>query len=116
MDLKRLVSGYQSIMCTIYDPKEYYERALNSLKRTAHAIPEPTNYSGLYAVKAFTKIALKLGVLDSERKEFWRFFLKSVHRHRSRFAESLRLAAMGYHFRKLNDSFSDGMEGVTQES
>lgn len=110
MDLQRLVEGYQSIMRTIYKPREYYERALNSLKRTSHTIPEPTNYSGIYAVKAFTRIALRLGVIDSERKEFWRFFLKALKRHRSRVAESLRLAAMGYHFRKLNESFDEVVE------
>src|SRR5712692_2825516 len=34
MDAARLVAGYQSIMRTIYNPKEYYQRALDSLKRT----------------------------------------------------------------------------------
>ncbi len=35
MDPARLVAGYQSIMRTIYKPSEYYQRALDSLKRTA---------------------------------------------------------------------------------
>jgi len=34
MDAARLVAGYQSIMRTIYNPKEYYQRAFDSLKRT----------------------------------------------------------------------------------
>ena len=51
---------------------------------------------------------LKLGVLDRERKEFWRFFTKTLLKHRTRVAESLRLAAMGYHFRKLADACRQG--------
>lgn len=115
MDVNRLVSGYQSIMRTIYRPRDFYERALDSLRRTANSFPEPTNYSGMRAVASFTKIALTLGILDSERKEFWRFFLKAVTRHRSRIADSLRFAAMGYHFRKLNDSFNVLDAPVAQE-
>jgi hypothetical protein len=45
--------------------------------------------------------------LDSERREFWRFFIQAVGKHRDRMTEALRMAAMGYHFRKLNESYSD---------
>jgi Domain of unknown function (DUF4070) len=48
---------------------------------------------------------LKLGVIDAERKEFWRFFIQAVRKHHDRMTESLRLAAMGYHFRKLNELY-----------
>ena len=48
---------------------------------------------------------LKLGVFDRERKEFWSFFTRAVIKHRNRVAETLRLAAMGYHFRKLSDAY-----------
>jgi radical SAM superfamily enzyme YgiQ (UPF0313 family) len=103
MDLQKLVAGYQSIMCTIYKPREYYERALDSMKRTVHEIPEAQNYSIFSGIASFARIATKLGLLDSERREFWRFFIKSI-RNRQRVPEFLRLAAVGYHFRKLNDS------------
>jgi radical SAM superfamily enzyme YgiQ (UPF0313 family) len=108
MDPALLVAGYQSIMRTIYKPSEYYQRALDSLKRTAQEVKEPDHYNILNAIASFTRIAVKLGVLDSERREFWRFFATTVARHRNRFAEGLRLAAMGYHFRKLNESYGDG--------
>ena len=44
---------------------------------------------------------------DGERKEFWRFFSQALIKHHDKIAETLRLAAMGYHFRKLNDAYSD---------
>jgi radical SAM superfamily enzyme YgiQ (UPF0313 family) len=105
MDPARLISGYQSIMKTIYKPREYYQRALDSLKRTAHETKEPTPYNSLDEIKAFSRLVLRLGVLDGERREFWRFFIKALRQHHDRMTESLRLAAMGYHFRKLNDSY-----------
>jgi radical SAM superfamily enzyme YgiQ (UPF0313 family) len=110
MDAARLISGYQRIMKTIYKPREYYERVLDSLKRTAHETAEPTPYSLVEGVKALIKLVVKLGVVDAERREFWRFFIQALRNHHDRTTEWLRLAAMGYHFRKLNDSY-DAVEG-----
>jgi radical SAM superfamily enzyme YgiQ (UPF0313 family) len=105
MDVDKLINGYQSIMKTIYKPSEYYKRALDSLKRTANDMPEPTPYNLVQEIQAFVRLVLKLGVIDGERKEFWRFFIQALRKHHDRMTESLRFAAMGYHFRKLNDSY-----------
>jgi radical SAM superfamily enzyme YgiQ (UPF0313 family) len=105
MDAARLISGYQEIMKTIYKPREYYERVLDSLRRTAHDTAEPTPYSLINGLKALLKLVVKLGVIDGERREFWRFFIHALRNHHDRMTEWLRLAAMGYHFRKLNDSY-----------
>ena len=107
MDADKLISGYQRIMRTIYKPSEYYRRALDSLQRTPQEVPEAHQYHGLKAVAAFVRIAFKLGVLDAERREFWRFFIEAARKHHDRMAELLRHAAMAYHFRKLNESYSD---------
>src|SRR6266705_772810 len=108
MDPARLIAGYQSIMCTIYNPKEYYQRALDSLKRTPVPSWDPKQFPLVRDVESFVRVLLKLGVLDRERKEFWRFFTHTLFKHSDRLAESLRLAAMGYHFRKLSDAYTDG--------
>ena len=109
LDPTFLIQGYQTIMRTIYSPREYYERVLTSMKRTAQQFTEPSHYGVIRAVAALTRILLKLGVLDRERKEFWRFFMKALLKHRTRVAESLRHAAMGYHFRKLSDAYGDSL-------
>jgi len=106
MDAARLVAGYQSIMRTIYNPKEYYQRALDSLKRTPVPNWDPKQVHLVRDLASFVRLTLKLGVLDSERKEFWRFFATAMAKHREQFAASMRLAAMGYHFRKLNEAYS----------
>ncbi len=107
MDPALLIQGYQRIMQTIYSPREYYERALVSMKRTATEFVERPHYNALNALASFTRILVKLGVFDRERREFWRFFTKTLLKHRNRFAESMRLAAMGYHFRKLSDAYNE---------
>jgi radical SAM superfamily enzyme YgiQ (UPF0313 family) len=107
MDVETLVQGYQRIMRTIYKPSEYYRRALDSLQRVPQDVPEAHQYHGIKAVKAFLRIAFKLGVLDAERREFWRFFIEAARTHHDRMTELLRHAAMAYHFRKLNESYGD---------
>ena len=105
MDPVRLVEGYQSIMRTIYKPSEYYDRALECLKRISVDGPVSRNYQVIGGVLALMRIALRLGVIDRERREFWRFSRRVAAEHRGKFAASMRLAAMGYHFRKLTEAY-----------
>ncbi len=105
MDPERLIQGYQSIMRTIYKSSEYYRRVLDSLKRTAQGSPEPNRSGIVDSLLALFRITLKLGLLDHERAEFWRYFAQTLIKHHRRMGESLRLAAMGYHFRRLNDTY-----------
>ena len=104
MDPKVLVEGYRSVVQTIYNSKEYYQRALECLRRVSGTPPAPMRYSVAKGLMAFSRIILKLGLLDRERKEFWKFFRRALVEHRGQFAQSMRLAAMGYHFRKLNET------------
>ena len=104
MDPARLIEGYRSVLQTIYNSGEYYGRALECLRRVSRGGPEQNYYSLMNGLLAFTRIVLKLGLLDRERREFWRFFRRCITEHREDFAHSMRLAAMGYHFRKLNES------------
>jgi len=107
MDPARLVEGYKSIMRTIYSPREYYQRVLECLKRVPQDEAEVNQYNILSSLVSFARLTLKLGVLDRERTEFWRFFVEAAAKHRERFVESMRMAAMGYHLRKLNEAFGD---------
>ena len=107
MDPARLLEGYQAILRTIYSPGEYYGRALECLKRVSQEGPEPQHHSLISGIVAFTRIALKLGILDRERREFWRFFRRAASEHRDELAQSMRLAAMGYHFRKLTEAYHE---------
>ncbi|HZS08475.1 MAG TPA: DUF4070 domain-containing protein [Blastocatellia bacterium] len=109
MDPRRLIEGYQAILRTIYSPGEYYQRALECLRRVTQHGPDPWQYGLVSGFMSLARITLRLGVLDRERREFWRFFRRVVAEHHERFAESMRLAAMGYHFRKLTEASGNQM-------
>jgi radical SAM superfamily enzyme YgiQ (UPF0313 family) len=101
MDAARLIAGYQSILRTIYSSGEYYQRALNCLERVIAETPEPRRRHLLSDLLTLARLIVSLGVLDPERSEFWRYLRRVLIRHQDKFAEAMRLAAMGYHFRKL---------------
>ncbi|HEX8142601.1 MAG TPA: B12-binding domain-containing radical SAM protein [Pyrinomonadaceae bacterium] len=107
MDAARLVEGYQSVLRTIYKPSEYYQRALECLRRVPPGGPAPNHYSFAKGLMALTRMTVKLGILDSERREFWRYFRRAAAEHREKFTEAMRLAAMGYHFRKLMEAYNE---------
>src|SRR5436189_5206300 len=50
MDPQLLIQGYQTIMRTIYSPHEYYQRALDSMRRTTQQLSEPQHYTILSSV------------------------------------------------------------------
>jgi radical SAM superfamily enzyme YgiQ (UPF0313 family) len=106
MDSTRLVEGYKSILKSIYDTREYYDRALECMRRVSqHGPKSQRGNTFLRDLSALTRITLRLGIRDSDRWEFWRYFTQTLAHHRGAFADSMRLAAMGYHFRKLTESY-----------
>lgn len=104
MDAGKLVEGYKEVLRTIYSPGEYYRRALNCLDRVKQDATEH-RYTFAKEAAAFARVVLKLGIVDGERVEFWRFMRRAFAEHRQHFAQAVMLAAMGYHFRKLTDSY-----------
>jgi hypothetical protein len=106
MDAARLVEGYRKILRTIYSPAEYYRRALDCLSHLTEGA-EPRRSRLADDVEAFMRIVLMLGVRDGARSEFWRYLRRVVTSHRRNFAHAMTLAAMGYHFRKLTEPFSE---------
>jgi radical SAM superfamily enzyme YgiQ (UPF0313 family) len=101
MDVGRLISGHKTILRTIYAPREYYNRALRCLKRLPGDQPEPSMCGFWSSFLILIRVVVKLGVIDSARLEFWRFMRGVILKRRRRFVQAIRLAAMGYHFRKL---------------
>jgi radical SAM superfamily enzyme YgiQ (UPF0313 family) len=106
MDATRLIEGYKSIMRAIYSPREYYQRALDCLERVVAGAPEAQRNSFANDVLTLFRVMLALGVRDRARGEFWRYFRRALTRHREKFADAIRLAAVGYHFRKLTEGLN----------
>jgi radical SAM superfamily enzyme YgiQ (UPF0313 family) len=101
MDAARLHEGYQKILRTIYSPGEYYQRALDCLERVVTGAPEPRRRGLISDAVTLSRVLLALGVRDRARGQFWRYLHRVLAGHQEKFAEAIRLAAMGYHFRKL---------------
>ena len=54
-------------------------------------------------IVSLVRIAIRLGVRDGARAEFWHFIKCVLAEHRDKFIQGITLAAMGYHFRKLTE-------------
>ncbi len=106
MDATRLIEGYKSIMRAIYSPGEYYQRSLDCLERVVARAPESQRNRFTSDVVTLFRIVLALGVRDRARGEFWRYLRLAITRHREQFADAMRLAAVGYHFRKLTEGLN----------
>jgi radical SAM superfamily enzyme YgiQ (UPF0313 family) len=107
MDATRLIEGYKSIIRNIYSPREYYDRSFDSLSRVTRAGSPQIGEGGLKRedITAFVRIIFALGVRDQSRREFWRFMGRVVTEHRDKIEDGLMLAALGYHFRKLTQTY-----------
>ncbi len=107
MDASRLIEGYKSIIRNIYSPREYYARSLDSLGRVMRGGAPQIGNSGLKRedIAAFARIVFALGVRDKSRAEFWGFMGRVVSEHRDKIEDGLMLAALGYHFRKLTETY-----------
>src|SRR5262249_9186317 len=111
MDAARLVEGYKMILRTIYSPGEYYRRSLDCLERVVTEVPEPRRSGLIGDAAALARVILRLGVLDRERREFWRYLYRVLFRHREKFAVAVEMAAIGYHFRRVTESYCSRDEG-----
>ncbi len=107
MDPTRLIEGYKSIIRNIYSPREYYARSFDSLSRVTRARSPQIGEGGLKRedITAFARIIYSLGVRDKSRGEFWRFMGRVVAEHRDKIDDGLMLAALGFHFRKLTETY-----------
>jgi radical SAM superfamily enzyme YgiQ (UPF0313 family) len=99
LDRELLIEGYRSLVQRLYAPRMYYRRVLTFL-REYRPQGQRTHLSWC-DVKAFFKSLWVMGVLSRGRREYWRFFGKSLLFHPRAFAEAMNLAIVGHHYRKV---------------
>jgi radical SAM superfamily enzyme YgiQ (UPF0313 family) len=110
MERKTLLEGYKTIVRTINTPKEYYERACVSLKNTVVTGYPSSELLTLDRLFACARIIFRLGLLDTWRKDFWRFLGRIYSERRDLLPEALVLAAMGYHVRRITEQYCGSLE------
>ena len=98
MDTQQLLDGYQRILQTIYTPREYFQRASDFLSQLGSGSRSPLVFSD---VMALGRSLLRQGLLSNYRREYWKFLVQAVSRHRRHFSKAITLAIMGHHFFEL---------------
>ncbi len=100
MDPRALISGYRTILDTIYSPRNYYPRVIRLLSEYR---PLPMGKIHLQPgyLRAFFKSIMFLGVIGKERLHFWKLFFWSLIRKPRLFPLAITYAIYGFHFRKV---------------
>lgn len=95
-----LISGYRTILTTIYSPRAYYQRVVSFLKEYRPMQRGKSRLKSGY-FGAFFKSIFFLGVMGKERFYFWKLFFWSLTRKPRLFPLAITFAIYGYHFRKV---------------
>lgn len=113
MKPETLIAGYQKILNTIYDPKQYYRRVIK-LFREYQPRSEANFHLQQGHLGALFKTMLFLGVLGKERFHYWKLFFWSLFLKPRLFPLAITYAVYGFHFRKVTENihahgtFDDG--------
>ncbi|NOZ87930.1 MAG: DUF4070 domain-containing protein [Deltaproteobacteria bacterium] len=77
MDERTLIEGYRNLLADLYDPKAYYARCENYIKKAA---PLPTSgKEGVEDLKNLMRAVYKIGIRSKRRKLFWRLLGKAIN-------------------------------------
>ncbi len=99
LDRQLLVDGYRSLVQRLYTPKTYYRRILTFLRE--YRPTGPRLHLSWCDVVAFFKSLWIIGLRTRGRREYWKFFVKTLLFHRKAFSEAMTLAILGYHYRRI---------------
>jgi len=101
MDAKELLDGYRRILQTIYNPREYFQRASAFLGQLGKGSRSPIDLADILALG---RSLWRQGLLSNYRQEYWKFFAESLSHHRRHFSKAITLAIMGHHFFELTNA------------
>lgn len=99
MSSELLHIGYQTVVNTLYAPKNYYARIrtfLREYKPPRFSIPIDFTY-----VLAFFRSVLRLGILGKERFQYWGLVFWTIFTRPKEFPIAITLSIYGYHFRRV---------------
>ncbi len=100
MNRESLLTGYRSILDTIYSPKQYYARVKKFLKEYRPVRVRGPRYR-LSHFKAGVKSVFRLGIIGKERIHYWKLIIWSLFRKPNLISHAITLSIYGFHFRKV---------------
>jgi len=99
MNVDVLHKGYQTVINTLYAPKNYYARVKTFLREFKPSkLRAPIDFQYLLALP---RSILHLGILDKERIYYWKLFFWTLFRHPRLFPMAITFSIYGYHFRQI---------------
>jgi len=99
MNLDVLHKGYQTVINTLYAPKNYYARVKTFLRE--FKAPKIRVAMDFEYILAFLRSVIRLGILDKERIYYWKLFFWTLLRRPKLFPLAITFAIYGYHFRQI---------------
>ena len=100
MNYDRLLSGYRSILNTIYSPKQYYARIRTFLQVYKPPRSTPGKVQ-IHQINAFFRSIWFLGIHGEGKRHYWKLFISYLLQSPPKFARFVVLSIYGYHFRKV---------------
>ena len=100
MDSEVLLTGYRTVLDTIYSPKQYYARVVMFLKEYHPVKGRSVRFRFDY-FKAWIKSMVRLCIIGRERYHYWKLFFWSLFRCPGLFPLAITLSIYGFHFRKV---------------
>jgi radical SAM superfamily enzyme YgiQ (UPF0313 family) len=107
MNYDFLVNGYRSILENIYSSKQYYTRVKEFL-RTYNPPRGKVSIIQSNHLRALLKSVIILGILDTERIQYWRLFFWSLFTRPRMFPLAITFTIYGYHYRKILEYYVAG--------
>ena len=99
MGMDNLVNGYQRVVRTIYDPKNFYKR-IKTFLENYRPKKHKSKGSGFSSIGAFFRSCFHLGILSKGRLHYWKLLTWSLTKGMSAFALAVKFSIYGYHYRK----------------
>jgi radical SAM superfamily enzyme YgiQ (UPF0313 family) len=100
MNSEVLLSGYRTILSTIYSPKHYYARVKKFLKEYRPGETQRKRIPLTHLMAGF-KSVVRLGIIGRERFQYWKLFFWSLFTRPRLLPHAITLSIYGYHFRKV---------------
>ncbi|MBI4596555.1 MAG: DUF4070 domain-containing protein, partial [Candidatus Tectomicrobia bacterium] len=114
MKFETLLNGYREIINSIYSPKQHYKRI--NMFLTEYTPRKNKRFRPHSSVLiSFLKILWVLGVRYNDRRYFWKFLFSTLLKRPRLFALSMTLAAYGFHFRKVMESYNNTLLGARSQ-
>ena len=120
LPLPELLDGTKRMLLTLYEPRRFYERVLDSLERwQLQPEQKAPALSLLYLLRVLLKSVWKQGVLAGYRRAYWGYMRRLVLRwglHAQKRRLGFELALSGHHFIRYARQVAESLEAENRRA